>query len=62
MTQNTKQNFVDMKPLNLFATPNSLDELHRYLEQFNGSEAMIAQTSAMMMYNYIVTNYNLSEK
>ena len=57
-----EQKFEDAKPLNLFATPESKDALHQYLAQFSGSEAVIAQTCAMMMYNYIVTNYHLVKK
>ena len=43
----------------MFATPESTKALGEYLEKFTGSEAVIAQTCAMIMYNYIVANYNL---
>jgi hypothetical protein len=60
--KNMQQNFEDMQPHGLFATPESKEAMHQYLAQFSGTEALIAQTCAMMMYNYIVTNYNLVKK
>jgi hypothetical protein len=57
-----KQHFEDFKTNNMFATPESTKALGEYLEKFTGSEAVIAQTCAMIMYNYIVANYNLVKK
>jgi len=57
-----KQNFENMKPHGLFKTPESKKAMHDYLASFSGNEAVIATTCAMMMYNYIVTNYNLVKK
>ena len=54
--------FDDMKPESMFATPESKKALQDYLLAFSGSERTIALTSAMMMYNYIVTNYNVTPK
>jgi hypothetical protein len=58
----TKTKFVEMKPNEMFATPESKEALRDYLSQFSGSEAVIAQTCAFMMYNYLVTNYTLTKK
>ena len=54
--------FDDMKPESMFATPESKNALQDYLLAFSGSERTIALTSAMMMYNYIVTNYEVTPK
>lgn len=52
-------NKVDMKPVNLFATPESMGELEAWLE--NTRDPMVV-TGAMMMYNLLVTSYELHEK
>lgn len=57
-----KQHFEDFQPHDMFSTPESMKALQEYLAKFSGSEAVIAQTCAMLMYNYIVTNYNLVRK
>ena len=54
--------YEDMKAHDLFATPSNISALHDYLGSFSGSEAVIATTCAMMMYNYLVTNYHLTKK
>ena len=58
----TKTKFVEMQPNEMFATPESKEALRDYLMKFRGPEALIAQTCAFMMYNYLVTNYNLTKK
>lgn len=57
-----KTKFLDFEPNEMFATPESKEALGEYLSQFRGSEAVIAQTCAFMMYNYLVTNYDLTKK
>ena len=57
-----KQHFEDFQTNDMFSTPESMKALHEYLAKFSGSEAVIAQTCAMLMYNYIVTNYHLTKK
>ena len=44
--------------MDLFATPKSIEEMQDYLAKFNGSEAVIANTCAFMMYNLMVTLIN----
>ena len=48
-----------MKPINLFATPNSMKELETWLE---AARDPMATTGAMMMYNLLVSKYDLREK
>jgi hypothetical protein len=48
-----------MKPINLFATPNSMKELETWLEAVRDP---IVTTGAMMMYNLLVSKYDLREK
>jgi hypothetical protein len=50
---------ADMKPINLFATPSSNKELETWLESVRDP---LATTGAMMMYNLIVSKYDLYEK
>jgi hypothetical protein len=57
-----KQHFEDFETNDMFSTPESMKALREYLEKFNGPEAVIAQTCAMLMYNYIVANYHLTKK
>ena len=57
-----KQHFEDFQTNDMFSTPESMKALRNYLEKFSGPEAVIAQTCAMLMYNYIVANYNLIKK
>ena len=38
--------------LGLFATPASSEELMKYIEQFSGSERVVAMTVMGMTYNY----------
>ena len=42
---------TNLVPCNMFATPDSVENLQEYLSRFNGSEAMVAQTCAMMAWN-----------
>lgn len=37
--------------VDLFATPDNMEEFQKYLGQFNGSEAVVAQTCAWMAWN-----------
>jgi hypothetical protein len=50
----------------LFATPESGEALQKYIEQFNGSESVVAHTCAYMAYNlmcqYIEDNYHTDLK
>jgi len=57
-----KTKFLDFEPNEMFGTPESKEELRDYLSKFTGSEAVIAQTCAFKMYNYIVANYHLTKK
>ena len=57
-----KQHFEDFQTNDMFSTPESMKALRDYLEKFSGPEAVIAQTCAMLMYNYIVANYHLTKK
>jgi len=52
-------NRVDMKPINLFATPESMGDLEAWL--VDARDPMVV-TGAMMMYNLLVTSYELHEK
>lgn len=40
-----------IKPVGLFATPNSMEQFQDYLARFNGSEGVVAQTAAGMAWN-----------
>lgn len=42
---------MKLKPIGLFHTPESLDEMMAYVEKFSGSERAAAMTVAMMMWN-----------
>lgn len=53
------RNKVDMRPVNLFATPASMRDLEYWL--INARDPMVI-TGAMMMYNLLVTSYDLHEK
>lgn len=48
-----------MKPINLFAIPNSMKELETWLEAVRDP---FVTTGAMMMYNLLVSKYDLTEK
>jgi len=49
----------ELKPVTLFATPDSLEDLQGWIA--DASDVMVT-TAAMMMYNYLVTNYNFTKK
>lgn len=49
----------NMKPIDMFATPNSMAELELWLAQ--ARDPMVT-TAAMMMYNLLVSKYDLKEK
>lgn len=48
-----------MKPITFFATPNSMKDLENWLTDL---KEPTATTAAMMMYNLLVTQYELKEK
>lgn len=48
-----------MKPIDMFATPNSMAELELWIAQ--ARDPMVT-TAAMMMYNLLVSKYDLKEK
>lgn len=48
-----------MKPINLFATPESMKDLEDWLV---AARDPMVTTGAMMMYNLLVSKYNLTEK
>ncbi len=50
---------VDLKPVTLFATPNNMGEMEDTLAKYGDA---VATTAAMMMYNLLVTKYDLYEK
>ena len=49
----------DMKPVGLFSTPDSMQDLQAWLENTRDPYTM---TGAMMMYNFLVSNYDMYEK
>jgi hypothetical protein len=50
---------VDMKPIDLFATPESMDNLQSWLEKARDPHVT---TASMMMYNLLVSKYDIYEK
>jgi hypothetical protein len=50
---------ADMKPVGLFSTPESMQDLQAWLENTRDPYTM---TGAMMMYNLLVSNYDMYEK
>lgn len=50
---------MELKTLNLFHTPESMREVEDYLLQVREPVATVA---AMMMYNLLVSKYNLTPK
>ena len=48
-----------MKPIDMYATPESVTELADWLEQ--ARDPMVT-TAAMMMYNLLVSKYDMKEK
>jgi len=49
----------NMKPINFFATPNSMKDLEDWLA---AARDPMVTTAAMMMYNLLVSNFDLTEK
>ena len=43
---------VIFKPSNLFATPDTMQDMHDYLDQFSGGELQAATVCTYMMYNW----------
>tara|TARA_B110000902_G_scaffold247995_1_gene304682 strand:+ start:1354 stop:1524 length:171 start_codon:yes stop_codon:yes gene_type:complete len=50
---------TEMKPINMFATPESMDDLQSWLE---GARDPYVTTASMMMYNLLVSKYDMIEK
>ena len=48
-----------MKTIDMFATPNSMAELELWIAQ--ARDPMVT-TAAMMMYNLLVSKYDMKEK
>ena len=44
--------------IGIYATPESMEDMEAYLKQFSGSEAIVANTCAFMMYNLMAEFYN----
>jgi|TARA_B110000967_G_scaffold112012_1_gene114679 hypothetical protein len=42
---------MNIKPVDVFDTPDNMKELQDYLSQFHGGEAVVAQTCAWMAWN-----------
>lgn len=42
---------IEIKPIDFFYTPKSMDELMKKIEQLNGSERSIAMSYAMFAWN-----------
>ena len=40
-----------LQPVNIFYTPDSIEELQDHLAQYTGTDAVIAQTAAFMAWN-----------
>ena len=43
---------VTFKPCDLFATPDTLQDVHDYIDKFSGGELTAATISSYMMYNW----------
>ena len=50
---------ADLQPINLFATPKSMEDLQSWIES---ARDPYVTTAAMMMYNLLVKNYEMHEK
>ena len=50
---------TDLQPINIFATPDSMEDLQSWIK--SASDPYVT-TAAMMMYNLLVTNYDMNEK
>lgn len=48
-----------MQPINLFATPKSMKDLEDWLV---AARDPMVTTAAMMMYNLLVSNFDMKEK
>jgi hypothetical protein len=47
-----------IKPMGLFATPETLEDLMQYIENFNGGERVAAMTVMGMTWNYLAKEVN----
>jgi len=50
--QRLGDDIVAFKPCDLFATPDTLQDVHDYIDKFSGGELTAATVSAYMMYNW----------
>ena len=50
-----------LQPVNIFYTPNSIEELQDHLAQYTGTDAVIAQTAAFMAWNLCAKLTNTEE-
>ena len=50
---------IEMKPVGLFATPESMEDLQSWLEKANDP---YVTTASMMMYNFLVSKFDMYEK
>ena len=58
----TKKEKVNLQVNDMFSTPESSKALHEYLGKFHGNEGVIAITCATLMYNYLVSKYDMYQK
>lgn len=57
MTNNSKQ--INLEPVGFFATPESMEAMQAYIESVGDITATI---TALMMYNLLVSKYDMYEK
>lgn len=50
---------VEMNPIGLFATPESMEDLQSWLEK---ARDPYVTTASMMMYNFLVSKFDMYEK
>ena len=51
------ENMNQIKPIGLFSTPTDIQDLQNYLKQLNGSEGVVANTAAFMMFNLMIKTF-----
>ena len=47
-----------LNTVGIYATPESMEDMEAYLKKFSGSDAVIANTCAFMMYNMMAEFFN----
>ena len=50
---------IEMEPITLFATPESMEDLQAWLEK---ARDPYVTTASMMMYNFLVSKFDMYEK